>query len=294
VTGNFSYPGTTTVDAGATLQVGNGGSTGNLGSGGIVVNGALVFDLANNVTISNAISGAGTNIQIGTGTLTLAASNTYSGPTIVSNGVLDLSFISSGTNTLDGDLDVDGGAVYLGPADAGSNITAVVEGNLNINGGAIAVNINKSLVQSNTLFSVFGAINSTGGTLRLFNFGPAVKVGDQFTIFNQPVTGGGSMTIESPGFTVANNLATSGSVTVTSVLATSTDVLTETQSSGLLNLSWPGTYTGLALQVQTNNSAANGLNTNGVWFSIPGTSVSNSYSIKIGTNSSVFYRLSPQ
>ena len=79
VTGNFSYPGTTTVDGASILQVGAGGAAGNLGSGAFVVNGTLVYDLSSSVTISNAISGGGTNIQIGSGTLSLAASNTYNG-----------------------------------------------------------------------------------------------------------------------------------------------------------------------------------------------------------------------
>lgn len=294
VTGNLSYPGTTTIDATSILQVGAGGSTGNLGSGGIAVSGALVFDLANNVTISNVISGVGTNIQIGTGTISLAASNTYSGPTIISNGTLALNYVFDGTNALDGDLDVYGGNLLVGASTPGAIVNEYVLGNLNITAGTITANLNKSLSPSNSTFSPLIAVNATGGTLRLLNFGPNVAVGDQFTIFNQPVSGGASMTIESPGFTVANNLATSGSVTVTSVSTPSTDVLTTTRTGGLLNVSWPTAYKGLVLQALTNNSPTNGYNKNGTWFSIPGTGASNAYSVTVGTNASVFFRLSPQ
>jgi hypothetical protein len=120
-------------------------------------------------------------------------------------------------------------------------------------------------------------------------------VGNKFTIFNGPVSGGAAMAIISPGFTVTNNLAVDGSVTVTAVAAPATDQMTATRSGGQLNLSWPAAYLGLDLQIQTNNSPTNGISTNSAkWVTIPGTGASNGYSITIGTNSSAFFRLSPQ
>ena len=46
LTGDNDYTGTTTINTGSTLQVGNGYTTGMLGSGIVEGNGTLVFDLA--------------------------------------------------------------------------------------------------------------------------------------------------------------------------------------------------------------------------------------------------------
>jgi hypothetical protein len=124
--------------------------------------------------------------------------------------------------------------------------------------------------------------------LKLINAGPAVQVGNKFTIFSQPVTGGGTMTIVSPGFTVANNLAVDGSVTVTAVQPAPT--ITSSVVGSQLNLSWPSAWTGgVHLQAQTNTLAV-GIANN--WVTIPGTDLSNTYSTTINpTNPAVFYRL---
>jgi autotransporter-associated beta strand protein len=62
-----TYGGTTSITAG-TLQVGNGGTVGSLGTGSVADSGNLIFDLSNNTTIANAISGSGTleNVYLGT------------------------------------------------------------------------------------------------------------------------------------------------------------------------------------------------------------------------------------
>ena len=88
LTGNNSYGGATTVNSGATLQVGNGGATGTLGAGAVTDNGSLVFDHSNNISVGNAISGSGSLTQSGTGTLTLTTAETYTGGTNVTSGTL--------------------------------------------------------------------------------------------------------------------------------------------------------------------------------------------------------------
>ena len=89
LTGNNSYSGGTTISIG-TLQVGNGGNSGNLGDGDVANNGTLAFNRADTITVSNSISGTGNLIQEGNGTTILAADNTYSGGTSISNGVLQI------------------------------------------------------------------------------------------------------------------------------------------------------------------------------------------------------------
>ncbi|MGD0252515.1 MAG: autotransporter-associated beta strand repeat-containing protein [Verrucomicrobiota bacterium] len=280
LSGANTYTGGTTISAG-TLQVGAGGTSGSFGTGDVTNNGVLVFNRSDSVAFGNVISGAGSVVQYGSGTLTLAGANTYTGATTVSNGTLVVSLVG-------GDMDVSGGTLV--PAAVGSVGTLNVAGSMNISAGTVVATLNRALSPSNSIFSVAGSLNNTAGTLKLLNFGPALAVGDKFTIFNQPV-GGAAMTIVSPGFTAANNLAVDGSVTVSSVVPVGSGQITAAVSGGQLNLSWPAAYTGLHLQVQT-NSLATGLGTN--WVTIPGTDDANSYSNTMNTtNGSVFYRLAP-
>lgn len=81
--------GPTTINGG-TLQVGNGSANGALGSGNVVNNGALIFQQIDNRTVAGQISGSGSLTQQGTTTLTLANNNSYSGPTVISAGTLQI------------------------------------------------------------------------------------------------------------------------------------------------------------------------------------------------------------
>lgn len=87
LTGTNTYAGTTTISAG-TLQIGDGGATGTLGSGAVVNNATLAFNRSGSFTAANAISGTGGVTKLGTGTLTLGTSNTYSGITTISGGAI--------------------------------------------------------------------------------------------------------------------------------------------------------------------------------------------------------------
>jgi hypothetical protein len=89
LTGANIYKGVTLIEAG-TLQVGDGGTTGSLGTGAVTDNGNLTINRSNAYTLANAISGTGKLNQIGSGTTTLTATNTYSGGTTISAGVLQV------------------------------------------------------------------------------------------------------------------------------------------------------------------------------------------------------------
>jgi autotransporter-associated beta strand protein len=80
-----SYTGPTTISGGS-LQVGNGGATGSLGTGPVTNEGVLVFNRNDAHTVPNVITGTGELRHTGTGTLTLSAANTYTGPTIIVAG----------------------------------------------------------------------------------------------------------------------------------------------------------------------------------------------------------------
>jgi fibronectin-binding autotransporter adhesin len=78
-----TYSGPTTISAG-TLVLGNGGSI----LGNVVDNGTFAVNRSDAYTFSGAISGSGSFVQMGTGTITLSANSTYTGPTTVSAGTL--------------------------------------------------------------------------------------------------------------------------------------------------------------------------------------------------------------
>src|SRR5271165_2193843 len=84
--GTNTYTGGTTISAG-TVQLGNGGTTGSI-AGIVTDNAVLAFDRSDSVTFGGAISGTGSVVSLGTGTLTLTGTNTYTGGTTVSAGTL--------------------------------------------------------------------------------------------------------------------------------------------------------------------------------------------------------------
>jgi fibronectin-binding autotransporter adhesin len=105
LTATNTYTGVTTIAAG-TLQIGNGGTTGTLGAGTVANNAKLVVNRSNAYNLTNLITGTGTLLKRGEGTLTLSATNTFSGLTTVSNGTLaagcDLALNAGNALTLSG------------------------------------------------------------------------------------------------------------------------------------------------------------------------------------------------
>ncbi len=87
LSGNNTYSGATTISAG-TLQLGDGGASGALGSGAVQNDATLVFNRSDTFTVANLMAGSGQLEKAGSGTLILAAANTYSGSTTISDGTL--------------------------------------------------------------------------------------------------------------------------------------------------------------------------------------------------------------
>ncbi|MFM5984576.1 MAG: beta strand repeat-containing protein, partial [Sphaerospermopsis kisseleviana] len=90
LTGANTYAGGTLISSGA-LQVGNGGATGQLGLGNVTNNASLVVNRTGAISIGNTISGTGSLTKLAAGTLTLTASNTFSGNVNITGGAISIS-----------------------------------------------------------------------------------------------------------------------------------------------------------------------------------------------------------
>src|SRR6185437_13116717 len=74
-----------TVINGGTVQVGNGSQNGDIGTGNVNNNGTLIFQQIDDRSVAGQITGTGSLTQQGSGTLTLAQDNSYSGPTTINS-----------------------------------------------------------------------------------------------------------------------------------------------------------------------------------------------------------------
>ena len=161
VTGTNSYS-TTTISNG-TLQVGGGGNSGTLGTGNITNNATLIFARSDSgLTISTVISGSGGIVQNGSGTTILSATNTFTGPTVVNQGILELNNAGNGSN--DGIyasslVTVNSGAQIL------VNQTNALDG-FGSTAGSLAINAGGLVTTSNLVTChIRGPLVLSGGTL---------------------------------------------------------------------------------------------------------------------------------
>ncbi|HEY1661785.1 MAG TPA: autotransporter-associated beta strand repeat-containing protein [Verrucomicrobiae bacterium] len=215
LTGTNSYPGYTVIDSGATLQVGNGGTTGALGSSAIYNGGMLIYDLSANTTVSDNISDT-TNLpyssvqaadtrgsleQLGSGTLTLTGTaSTYSGTNFVMNGGLFLNGNDAATNTL-----VTAGTFGGSGTVAGSITTSA--GTLLVPGGAIG-SVGTLTVTNTYVFT-------SGTNTYLYTNPSGLSIGGNVLIaVNKGLAQSNSMVVVNPGTITYSG---SGTLTVTNV-----------------------------------------------------------------------------
>ncbi len=123
---DLAPPGETTVSAG-TLQIGNGGTTGSL-AGDVVDNGTLAFNRSDDIGFGGTISGTGTLVKQGIGTLTLTAANTYTGDTVINTGTL----------AVPGSITSPSGQIVVG-FDPGDDATLDVNGPGSVSGVVVGI-----------------------------------------------------------------------------------------------------------------------------------------------------------
>jgi len=200
-----SYIGDTVV-SGGTLQVGNGGSGGTLGNGSVMNNSLLVFDRTDALAVSNAISGTGSLVQQGSGTLSLAAANTFTGSSRIAAGTLALGHVSAlSGSTLDlagGDL----GAVNFAVAGTDTYTLGGLQGSRNLaNGGnSLVVGGNDSSTAYSGVLSGAGNLTKTGdGVLTLLGnnsySGTTTISAGTLRINGDQSAAGGAVTVASGG-----------------------------------------------------------------------------------------------
>ena len=199
-TGTNTYTGATTISGGS-LTVDGAGTLGSGGTyaGAISIATGSTFEYSSTVaqTLSGVISGAGSLIKSDSSTLTLTnATNSYSGLTTVSGGILQITANNALGTTAAGTSVTAGAALRL----AGVNYSTAEALSINgtgVGGGGALVNSGTSTFAGQVTAATNATINAGGGTL---NFtGGLVKNGTVLTL-----TGGGIINIGTVGISGAS------------------------------------------------------------------------------------------
>ncbi|MCE9587275.1 MAG: autotransporter-associated beta strand repeat-containing protein [Verrucomicrobia bacterium] len=171
LTGSNSYTGTTRIDSATILQVGNGGTSGTIGSGTVSNSGSLIFNRSGTLSVTAPITGTGDVRQIGLGTTTLTGSNSYTGTTTVSAGVLNIGNLGTGNLVIDSgaghstNLLVNGGTLNNASGIIGNGVGTV--GSVTVTSGS----------WNNSDFLYIGYYGSSSNSLTISNAG-TVRVAD--------------------------------------------------------------------------------------------------------------------
>ncbi|MFA5390368.1 MAG: autotransporter-associated beta strand repeat-containing protein [Candidatus Omnitrophota bacterium] len=152
LSGANTYTGTTTISDG-TLQIGDNGATGTLGAGAVTNNATLTFSRSDDITVTNFISGTGSLVKRGAGTLFLAPVVSATGGTITTVGDYKIhTFTGDGTFDVVGDLSAEvlvvgggggggGAAGWVGSAGGGGAGGYVYDASKEITSGSYTVTV---------------------------------------------------------------------------------------------------------------------------------------------------------
>ena len=161
LTADNTYTGNTTISAG-TLQLGNGGIAGSV-IGDITDNGILAVNHSNALTLSSVVSGTGQLEQVGTGTTIVSADNTFTGPTTISAGTLQLGNAGA-TGSLGTSAVVDNSVLAVDHSD-----TFTLLGKVSGTGQFDQIGTGTTILTASNTYT--GGTTISGGTLQLGNGG---------------------------------------------------------------------------------------------------------------------------
>lgn len=213
-TGANYYKGETQIKEG-TLQIGNGGTTGQI-TDDIVNAGKLVFNRSDDIGYGATISGTGSLVKDGAGTLTVWGDLTHTGGTTIKRGTLQIGdggvhgsiagdVVNDGTLafnrydlTFDGDMSGSGALVQKGPGVLTYTGTAthtggtkIQSGTLQIGNGGTAGSIAGDIVNDSTL--VFNRSDDIGFGDDISGAGSVVKDGvGKLTLTGENTYSGGT------------------------------------------------------------------------------------------------------
>lgn len=171
LTNTNTFTGTTTIAAGV-LSLGNGATSGSL-TGDILNNAALLVNNNSAVSLPGLIMGSGTLTKNGTGTLTLPASNDYTGLTNIIGGTITIAHETSLGTSASGTVVSAGGALESLTTLTVNSEALTLNGTGVSGGGALRVGGNKTLTWEGliTLGSDASIKTDSGSSINLSSLG---------------------------------------------------------------------------------------------------------------------------
>jgi fibronectin-binding autotransporter adhesin len=235
LTSDSNSYGTTQIDTGSVLQIGDGGTSGTLGTGGVSNDGHLAFDRSDIATVSNDILGSGLLIQGGTGTTILTGTNVYSGGTTIVQGTLQVG--NGGTaGTLGTGLIDNSGALVFNRSDflaisdditGSGSLTKLGGGTLRLTGandytGTTSILAGVLLIDADAL--------GDSATVEIDNGATLAMLGDSSQSHDMTIlSGGGRIDTDAFTFTVSGGVDFQGELTK---LGTGTLILRDENDTG--------------------------------------------------------------
>ncbi len=252
----LNFAGTATVDGTNSLALSSNGATlpqiNQNSSSGVTINPPLslaanltVGGTGNgNVTLSGAISGAGSLTKSNTGTLTLNGTGTYGGGTIVTTGTLQLG--TTANNLLGAGLTTINSGATLGLNGNNNLTTSFAFNNATVtNGNSFAANLNGPVALTGTTNIDLGTTGNMKIAGSISGAGNLVKkgTGQGPLVFSGASTFTGTVSVQGGSISVGSFNSVSGG-TATSNLGAPTDAASGTISLGLTSTSTTLDYSG--------------------------------------------------